>query len=212
MVYDMKLEDLTGQKFGRLTVLSRAENRNHHTYWNCVCECGAFSVVTSYHLTHGRTKSCGCLRSDATILSHTTHGLTEHPLYKVWRAMKERCYLPTNKRFEHYGGRGIKVCDEWKDDFVAFFEWSIRNGYEEGLSIDRINVDGNYEPNNCRWITMDEQSRNKTSNILLTYNGKTQCIAEWSREVGIKEATIRRRIKHGWSIEETLTTPVKVRD
>lgn len=155
----------------------------------------------------GEVKSCGCLRRDVSTNRHLTHGLSHHPLFRVWWSMLERCYSESNKSFCDYGGRGIFVCDEWKDDFKTFYDWAIGNGYKDGLSIDRIDNDGNYEPSNCRWVEKITQNNNKRNNKFITYHGKTQSVAEWSRELNIPYRTLLSRINsYGWSIEKAFET------
>ena len=163
----MKLLDMTGQRFGRLVVLERAENGHRgKVYWQCRCDCGKETSVRGDHLRYGFVRSCGCYNSEVTTSSHTTHGSYHSRLYKVYRTMLARCNNPKNTNYRNYGGRGISVCEEWRSDFSAFRDWAIANGYDEmaefGVcTIDRIDVNGNYEPNNCRWVSMAEQSKNK---------------------------------------------------
>lgn len=135
-------------------------------------------------------------------------GLTRTRLYKIWGAMKTRCYNPNYRKYYRYGGRGIKICDEWLNSFVSFSDWSMRNGYYDNLTIDRINVNGNYEPSNCRWITVTANNRNKTNNHYIKFRGKTQTIADWAEELDMNDKTIATRIYRGWSIEKALTTPL----
>jgi len=203
-----KLIDLTGNTFGRLTVIERAENAGKTTRWKCQCECGAETIVRQPDLKSGRTSSCGCLFSEQLAARNSKHGLSNTKLCSTWRAMKGRCYNPNCRAFKNYGGRGIGVCDEWRNDLEAFYNWSMANGYQDNLSIDRIDVNGDYSPNNCRWTTKIVQANNTRSNHLLEYEGRTQTIAEWSREVGIKQHTIVRRLNLGWSVEKALKTPV----
>lgn len=131
------------------------------------------------------------------------------PLYNTWRGMRERCSNPNHINYKNYGGKGIKVCEEWQNSFLEFRSWALSNGYKEGLTIDRINVDGNYEPSNCKWSTQKEQQNNKTSNHLLTYHGKTLTINQWSEELGIKREIIKDRLRWGWSVEDIFETPVR---
>lgn len=163
--FSSKVKDLTGQHFGRLTVISYAgTNKYNRSMWNCVCSCGNRKVVDSNSLQKGATRSCGCLDREAHITSpnRKTHGKHNTRLYRIWKAMKNRCFNANTNDFQKwYGGRGIVVCDEWKNNFQAFYDWAINNGYSDNLSIDRINVDGNYEPSNCRWATAAEQAHNK---------------------------------------------------
>lgn len=134
------------------------------------------------------------------------HGMSNTPLYRAWDSMKARCYRKTTAPYKRYGGRGIKVCDEWKYDFIAFKDWALANGYVEGLSLDRIDVNGNYEPSNCRWVSMKEQENNKRNNFRIEYNGKTHTMSEWSDIMGIPPMVLQHRFKRGWSVEKALTT------
>lgn len=196
--------DLTGQKFGRLTVIEKAENKGKYTAWICKCECGENVIVRSDHLKSGFTKSCGCLRKK----SHIRHGLNHTRIYKIWSHMKSRCCNQKDCHYKYYGDRGIKVCDEWLNDFEAFYNWAMSNGYDDTLTIDRIDVNGNYEPSNCRWATRKEQSNNRRSNHLLTYNNKTQTIKQWADEYNITYNKLSSRInKYNWTIERALNTP-----
>ena len=160
----MRYIDLAGQKFGRLTVIGIAEKATHGktVKWLCKCECGKEVIVNSSALRHDHTKSCGCLQSEVTIARNYKHGLAHrHKLYSVWNSMRCRCNNIGDNSFSRYGGRGISICPEWNNSFIAFYQWAIANGYKEGLSIDRINNDGNYEPSNCRWATVKEQASNR---------------------------------------------------
>jgi hypothetical protein len=152
------LIDLTGKRFGRWNVLNRAQNRGRALMWNCKCDCGTIKEVHGTSLKSGASKSCGCLLKEG---KPRTHGLTKHPLYKVWQRMKGCTESPTHQDYKYYGALGVTVCEIWRKDFYEFYKWSINNGYKRGLTIDRINCEGDYEPNNCRWITIQEQQRNK---------------------------------------------------
>ena len=200
--------NLTGKQFGSLIVVKEAERRNNHRRWFCKCSCGKYVIKVQEDLLDGSSYSCGCLYKKGK------HGKRNTRLYKIWDSMKQRCNNENHTRYKNYGGRGIKVCDEWNnknDGFINFYNWAIQNGYKDNLTIDRIDVNGNYCPENCQWITNQEQQENKTTNRLLTFNGKTMCVSQWAKELGLKEATLRTRISKGWSDERVLTTPIKKR-
>lgn len=204
--------DLTGRKFNKLTVISRAENSNKGAIrWLCVCECGNQTIVERSNLVKGVIKSCGCYNreivSERAKKNFTTHGLYKTRLYRTLNHILQRCYNPNNNQYKNYGGRGITVCNEWKNDCQAFFIWAISNGYKEGLTIDRIDNNGNYEPNNCRWVDMKTQANNRRTNRLISYNGQTHTMKEWAIITGINYRTLQDRLKRGWSDEKALTTP-----
>lgn len=146
---------------------------------------------------------------ERAVETNTTHNLSTTPLYRVWASIKKRCYNPNESNYARYGGRGIEVCPEWRNDFKAFYDWAMANGYRDDLSIDRIDVNGNYEPDNCRWATVKEQANNRRNSRLITYNGVTHTMTEWGDLVGIKASVIWKRLQRGWSVEATLTTPLK---
>ena len=136
------------------------------------------------------------------------HGLKHTRQYRIWLQMKNRCFNKNTSRYKDYGGRGITVCDEWRNDFKAFYDWSMSNGYSDDLTIDRINNDGDYEPNNCRWVTMKVQNRNSRNCHTLTYNGETHTVTEWAEKLGVSRHLISNRINaYGWSVEDALTKP-----
>ena len=184
-----KFIDLTGQRFGMYLVVSRAGNIGSQTAWNCLCDCGNTRIVQGNNLKSGTSSSCGCRK--------IKHGQKGTRLYDIWRGMKGRCYKPNHKYYARYGGRGITVCEEWKNSSKAFFEWAMANGYEEHLTLDRIDNDKGYYPDNCQWSTKTEQNNNRCSNTIIEINGKTQTLAQWATETGISYQTIYKRYQRG---------------
>lgn len=213
-----KVIDLTGQKFGRLTVIEYGGVTDHFAYWHCKCDCGNTIVVRGQSLWKGNTRSCGCLFRELSAQrmfnnSHTlVHGESQTRLYKVWVNMVSRCTNPDVPSYRYYGARGITVCDEWKNSYLAFREWAMENGYDENAprgvcTLDRINNDGNYEPSNCRWVSMRVQSHNKrkrAARITLTFNGESHSMKEWADILGVHYNTILRRRAMGLPIEKIL--------
>lgn len=207
----MKQLNLTGKRFGKLVVIKTAGKTKNGAYlWQCKCDCGNEIIANVGNLKNGHTKSCGCLRVDRCKTNFTKHGLEHTRLYGIWSDMRLRCYDEKNIAYHRYGGRGITICDEWKNDVKAFYDWATANGYKDSLTIDRIDNDGNYCPENCRWATVKEQASNRRSNILVTHNGKTQTMKKWANEVGTPYKVVWARMqKLGWSAERALTEPVK---
>lgn len=187
----------TGKKFGRITVDGLSHKNQYGIYFaDVTCECGNQKKVSYSSLDAGRTRSCGCLHDEG---NRKTHGKKSHPLYGVWSAIKDRCRNESNKCYAIYGGKGVTLCDEW-ERFEPFYEWAISSGYMQGLSIDRINSDGNYEPDNCRWANAGTQSRNTSRNIYIQIDGEAKTISEWARAKGIPPKRISDRInKLGWN-------------
>lgn len=191
------MRDLIGKTFWRLTVVARAENKAGAAQWSCVCECGKIAIVKGVELRRGHTKSCGCLSREK--LLHASHGHANGGgtrIYRQWADMLKRCTNPANGSFQNYGGRGIKVCERW----LKFENFLTDMGEGGGLTLDRIDNNGNYEPGNCRWATIVEQARNTRRNKLTTANGKTQCIAAWAEELSIPYPTLQSRIRRGWGL------------
>ena len=200
--------DLAEQKFGRLTVLRFSHiNERGSSVWLCQCDCGKETYVEGFLLKRGNTRSCGCLQKETaanTACKRSKHGMCKTRLHRIWLHMKERCNNPNCKAYPDYGGRGINVCDSWSDDFQAFHDWAIANGYEDNLSIDRINTNGNYEPDNCRWATTEQQANNKRKSAFITLNGETHTMSEWANITGISYSTIRSRRTRGYKPEQIL--------
>lgn len=190
-------QDLTGKRFGRLTVLSLIESESGAkipTKWLCRCDCGNELEVRACNLKSGNSSSCGCLQRENAAIKKYKHGQTGTKLFVAWVHIKQRCFNSKDKAFKYYGGRGITVCDEWKNDFQAFHDWAMSNGYADNLTIDRIDVNGNYEPSNCRWITIQEQQRNKRDNTKVVFNGYCKTVGEWAKEFDCRPGSVYREI------------------
>lgn len=215
--YMPKFIDLTGERFGRLVVIERAEskarsNGRMRTQWLCQCDCGNVAIVDSYNLRKGLQVSCGCFRDEEMIRRNTTHGKTDSRAYRVWSAMKSRCSNPNMPQYKYYGGRGIYVCDEWKNSFQVFNQWLMEHGYDEKAprgqyTVDRIDPNEPYCPENCRLVTQLEQANNLRSNRWIECNGEKHTLAEWGRITGIPAMKIRNRLDLlGWTPEKALHT------
>lgn len=198
---------LHGQRFGSLVVVRRTGKRTSRgVYWLCRCDCGKRTSVPTSDLRIGNTRSCGCGQKAAAAKScraRTKHGSYGVRLYNIWHGMRLRCHHPKNISYPRYGGRGISICDEW-NEFSIFKAWAISHGYADGLSIDRIDFDGDYEPCNCRWIPLKDQAGNRSTTRKITYDGRTQSSAAWGRERGINPNSIRYRIHAGWPMAAVL--------
>ncbi len=206
--YKNRYKDLSGQRFGRLTVLSYSHSDSHRNpHYLCLCDCGNEKVVNSAALKRGATVSCGCYNKEII----TKHSMSGTPLWRMWSAMRSRCYKSYNMRYERYGARNITICDAWRDNAEAFIGWAQANGYMPGLSIERIDNDKGYEPSNCRFATALEQADNRSTTIHYEYHGMVKNIAEWARYIGMNEGTFRSRLGKGWSIEEAIETPINKR-
>ena len=206
-------KDITGSDFGYWHVVSRAPNdKDGNTYWNCQCVCGTERVISGHNLRRGYTTNCGCMTKKLLSESHIKHGgssiyaTSENTkLYKVWNSMRSRCKNETSQSYSYYGGRGINICEEWDNSFEAFRKWSLDNGYKIGLTIDRINVNGDYCPENCRWVDRVTQANNTTRTRYVTYNGETRTIKEWSEITGINYNTLVGRLyRYHWPVEDAL--------
>lgn len=195
-----KAIDLSGEKFGRLTVLKRiGSTDNKKSLFLCKCECGNEVKVIGGNLTSGTTTSCGCYKIE---LRHKSANPQRRRLKRIYRLMKLRCFDETNKSFKDYGGRGITVCKEWMESFDNFYSWSISNGYNDKLTIDRINNDCNYEPSNCRWATYEEQANNTRKNRLVEYKGEKMSVSMFARSIGQKPRNVNYLIHRGYSTEQ----------
>ena len=199
-----------GRTFNRLTILEIIKIPKHHTKAKCLCVCGNEKVVDIQLLESGRTKSCGCYREEVGVAKGKNtkkHGYVGNKLYYVHQSMIARCENKNHHAYKDYGGRGISVCKEWHDMGV-FAKWALNNGYREGLTIDRMDNDGNYEPSNCRWATRKEQGNNRRTNLSFSYKGKEMNTAEILEMTGMSKGTFHSRLHNGWSIEKIIETPV----
>lgn len=196
--------DLVGQAFGKLKVISRGDTP---AWYKCKCSCGNERLARSSELLNGTVKSCGCLFWEVLHEKNSkvgTHHMTKTRLYRIWYGMRMRCTFTKNRDYMNYGGRGIKYCDQWKH-FEPFMEWAFAHGYEEHLTLERVDVNGNYEPDNCKWITGKEQYYNKTTNRYIEHNGEKKTVAQWAKEIGISRQGLRYRLEAGWTINQMLS-------
>lgn len=203
-----KIIDLKDKKFGRLTVINKYDkDRFGNILWNCICECGKTKITKTNHLLKGICKSCGCIHKEG---NNKTHKMSGTRIYNIWHGMIERCYNVNSASYHNYGKRGITICVDWKKSFSAFYKWAINNGYNDKLTIDRINTNGNYKPNNCRWVSVKEQANNKRTNIVVNYNGENKTLKQWSEDLGISYSCLRHRLYRGWSEEQALSIPTNL--
>ncbi len=212
--------DIKNQRFNRLVALEIVgKNNDRANVWRCICDCGNETNTSASRLRSGHTKSCGCLRKEKAVLAQKQncyiHGFRRTPFYKSWSSMKERCNNRNSIAFTNYGGRGIRVCERWlsfenfMQDMYESYQLHVQVFGLKNTTLERVDVNKNYNKQNCRWATNEEQSRNRRNNVLLTFNKKTQCMAAWADEVNIGASVIYKRLKRGWSVEKALTTPVK---
>lgn len=206
--------DIQGKTFGRLRVIEQDMSASsHEAKWLCECTCGKRISTYGSGLRSGNTRSCGCLRKEIASNNFRTHGKSKERLYNAWLMMTQRTTNPKNDAYHNYGGKGIKVCEAWRD-YETFRSWAYSTGYDEnaphqGCTIERIDNDGDYTPENCRWIPMSEQSRNTCRNRMLTFEGETRILNDWAKKTGIPSGSIRRRLKDGWTVEKALTVPIR---
>jgi hypothetical protein len=198
-----KFKDMTGQRFGRLTVVRR-DNRKPEVRWLCVCDCGNEVTPRGYALRSGKAQSCGCRAREIARDTFTKHGMHDTRIYSIWANMLARCSNPSSAMFKHYGGRGIYVCERWHifDNFHK--DMGVR---PEGRSLDRIDNNGPYGPTNCRWADKNTQSRNRRRLHLITFNGQTKIITDWAKDIGIQPSSLSQRLKNGWPLTRALTEP-----
>lgn len=207
-------KDLTGRRFSRWTVIERAPDHissggYKFTAWKCRCDCGNEKVVLSNALISGRSESCGCLhaehQADIARSNFKTHGSSKTRLYHIWAGMRKRCYDQSASNYSNYGGRGIKVCDEWNSGYGQFRDWALAHGYRDGLSIDRIDVDGDYTPDNCRWADRVLQANNRRTSVCYEYNGVTHTIAELARLYNLNYKSLWKKLHNGASLDSILS-------
>ena len=199
-----KIINMVGQKYEKLTVLSQVGvNKSGEKMYECLCECGNKKIIRGNSMRRGLTTSCGCYRSKYISSKNKVHENCGTPTYKSWTAMKSRCLNPNTTAYQNYGGRGIKICDEWMN-----FENFLKDMGEKpkGKTLDRIDFNGNYEPSNCRWASIQEQNRNTRQNVMITYNGETLCMKEWAERLSIPYPKLQHRIRSGWDIKRALET------
>lgn len=206
-------DEMIGRKFNKLTVIERLEDvqytkKQKTKQYLCQCECGRYVKISYYNLIYGKTKSCGCLKSRYRT-PHLTHGMTGTRIYEIWTGMKKRCENPKANNYHLYGGRGIKLCKEWHS-FGKFYRWAIENGYNDKLTIDRIDVNKDYEPSNCKWSTFKEQANNKRNTVYITVNNETKCITEWAKLLNIPTSTLSSRIHCFGNVSKVITKPYRV--
>lgn len=202
----MKVKDLTGMEFGRLTVLSMSDEKQGKKYkWLCQCSCGNLTIKAGADMKKGNTKSCGCLAKELSPTWAIKHGMSSTKEYAAWAAMIDRCNREGNEYFSKYGGRGVEVCEDWLNNFEAFM-LDMGKAPTKTHSLERIDNDGNYEPSNCKWGTKQEQSQNRSNTVWIEYNGETKCLAEWARTIGVSSATFRHRVlKFGIELAMTMS-------
>lgn len=212
--------DITGQKFSRLTAVKQVgRDKGRQALWEFKCDCGNTCITRASSARNGNTRSCGCLPKEMIKyialkylpLAHaatTTHGKSKERVYRIYKAMKARCYNHHNMKYHNYGAKGITICDEWLNNSQTFIDWAALNGYKDNLTIDRKNNDKGYSPDNCRWVTVAEQNRNTSQNVYLTLNGQTRIMTDWAKMMGMHPTTLAGRLRSGWSVERAILQPV----
>ena len=180
--------------------------------WLCLCDCGNHHEALSHNLLQGAVKSCGCLQRETGTINGLKHGMHNTRLYRVWAAVKVRCYSKSHPTYKNYGARGIGMCSDWRNNFQSFYDWAMANGYDEtadryACTLDRIDVNGDYGPDNCRWVTQKQQCNNTRHNLTVTIDGTTKTVAEWCDDSGVNRSTAYSRIRNGWQPERAVLTP-----
>lgn len=205
----LRKENLIGKKINYLTVKGHTYNAKGRFEWICECDCGKIVHVDEHDLKNGHTKSCGCYWSKAIKKACIKHNMSNSKIYYVYKTMKQRCYNPSSHNYKNYGARGIKVYPEWLGDngFINFLNWSIANNYKEGLTIERIDVNKDYSPENCKWIPLREQFYNKTDTRYILYKGESKSLAKWCNELNLSYKKVASRLNRGWSSEKAFETP-----
>lgn len=205
-----RYKSLIGTKFNSLTIIDIHPDVKGGQYkLICKCDCGNTTITRASRVINGYTKTCGCRNEGVNKYNSNRISRKYSNLYSCWNTMRHRCYNPQNERYKYYGARGITVCDEWKKSFEPFLNWALSNGYEKGLTIDRVDVNGNYEPNNCRWVSNLCQARNKRNNRMVEFQGETKCVSQWCEDLNLPYHTIRARLRLGWDAEKAFNTPVR---
>lgn len=205
-----KTANIKGQKFNKLEAIERKGKDKYGNYlWTCACDCGNKIQTTVSHLRSGNTQSCGCYQKQKVQEIFSKHNLKGTRIYTIYQNMKERCYNSNHPAYKYYGGKGVAIAQEWHS-IEDFYQWALNNGYQDDLTIDRIDGTKNYCPENCRWIPMRDQAKNQTSNINITYRGETKILAEWASLLGMSPGALKYRITH-WTLEKALTHPIKQR-
>lgn len=200
---------MIGERYGRLTVEQPAKRKNRENTWLCRCDCGKTTTATSSALATGHKKSCGCYKLERISQAKKTHGESEATLYHKWEGIKQRTLNENCKDYAGYGGRGITICPEWRDSFEAFRDWALANGYQDDLTIERKDVNGDYCPDNCRWATPKDQANNRRNNRVIEHNGERHTLKQWADNAGMSLEALKYRLDSGWDMERALKTPTR---
>lgn len=202
--------DRVGKRYNKLTVVEQAGfSDRREKLWKCQCDCGNYTIVKGGNLTSGAVKSCGCLRK--TTKPTLKHNSSHTKLYRKWASIKRRCYTQSSKDYANYGGRGIKMCDEWKNSFECFRDWALNNGYSDELTIERIDFNKDYCPDNCTWIPFNKQQENRRYCRYITYKGETRTLTDWCKRLGLSYKQVHNRMnKLGWSFEKSISEPTNI--